>query len=398
MSNTIVKKDLLAKEIIRYLDKKSVISSFANTEYESKSDILKQGDTVSVQSFPSVEFLRGRTAGADITESNFAITSEDLVIDQVAQVNIPVLEIEKIQSNLPLESKIADRIAYAKKQLFDRFVAGFVLDANANNRIAEGAPATLSKTTVVAGVEAMREKLDNNDVDSENSGLFVNPAVASLVRQSDLYTGFDKGLGYRTGMFSPDIADFKGFKTNNCPRKQKLSMATNPTADDTVAITVGSDTVTLTFKAAPSAAGEVDIGANVAGSQANLLAAINGTGTPGASTYIALSTANRDILRNAGVELRAWATNVAYLTSEVAITAAETFTDGTDAFGTAGLVIFGMDHYAINFVCQMSKMDIRKPSNAFKENIILELVYGGKVFDTNAKRITTSEITNGASV
>lgn len=394
MSNTIVKKDFLAAEIIRYLDKKSVISPFANTEH--KGQITKQGDTVSVQNFPSVEFQRGGVAGDAIAEANFAITSEDLVVNQVAQINIPIKDIERVQSNLPLESKIANRIAYAKKQLFDRFVASYVLDANSNNRINEGSPATISKTTIVAAAESMRTKLDENDVDETNSGLFVNPSLASLLRQSDLYTGIDKGMKYRVGMFSPDIAGFSGYKTNNCPRKQKLTLDTNPTANDTVTITVAGSAVTFTFKAAPSAAGEVDIGSNVAGSQANLRLAING-GAVG-TAYIALSAADRTILRNAGVNLAAFSSNIAYLNSEVAITPTETFTAETNIFGTAGLVIFGMDRYAINFVCQMTKFDVRKPSNAFKENVIAELVYGGKVFDTNAKRIATSEVTNGVTV
>jgi len=50
-----------------------------------------------------------------------------------------------------------------------------------------------------------------------------------------------------------------------------LSMATKPTADDT--LTIGG--VTYTFVASPAAAGDVAIGAAVANSQENLVTAIN---------------------------------------------------------------------------------------------------------------------------
>jgi hypothetical protein len=65
-----------------------------------------------------------------------------------------------------------------------------------------------------------------------------------------------------------------------------LTLSANASADDTVTI----DTTVYTFKAAPAAAFEVDIGADAEGSIDNLVAAINLTGTAGTEygtgTYI----------------------------------------------------------------------------------------------------------------
>ena len=118
--------------------------------------------------------------------------------------------------------------------------------------------------------------------------------------------------------------------TPEVEHEQVLSLATNPTADDTVT----AKGVTFTFKTAPSAAGEVDIGADVDATRANLAAAINGTGTPGSSTYIELSAADRLTLKNASVAaVNNDTADTLTVTAYGAIGGAETLTDGTDAWG-----------------------------------------------------------------
>ena len=69
-----------------------------------------------------------------------------------------------------------------------------------------------------------------------------------------------------------------------------LTATGNFTADD--AVTIGDDT--YTFKASPSAAYEVDLGADLATSLSNLAAAINATGTAG-TTYGTGTLANADV-------------------------------------------------------------------------------------------------------
>ena len=101
-----------------------------------------------------------------------------------------------------------------------------------------------------------------------------------------------------------------------------LSMATKPTADDTVVI--GANT--YTFVATWAAEGDVEIGALVANSQANLVAAINGS--DGNNTAHPLVTA------------AAFASDDMVVTAKSVGTAGnlattETFTDETDAWGAA---------------------------------------------------------------
>ena len=67
--------------------------------------------------------------------------------------------------------------------------------------------------------------------------------------------------------------------------------------------------VTFTVVASPSAAGDVDLGADDEETLQNLAAAVNG-GAGAGSAYIALTPANRAILKNAGVKATSTATTI----------------------------------------------------------------------------------------
>ena len=118
--NTIIMVDLLMKETIRLLDEKLVVTPRANRQYEGA--IKQVGDTVRVQTFPNVTYSSGTTAGADITESSFTVSSETLQADQLAQLNIPVADLTQITSNLDLMSKLADRISFAMAKVCEQFI------------------------------------------------------------------------------------------------------------------------------------------------------------------------------------------------------------------------------------------------------------------------------------
>lgn len=166
--NTIIVKAMLMKETVRLLDKKLVIAQRANRAFEG--ELKKQGDTVSVQTFPNIAFATGGTAGDDITASNFTITSEDLVVDQVAQVNVVIKDWEELRSNLDLQSKVANRLAYALADLYDLYVANKAI-LGAQTAIATVA---LSASNVYAEIEKMRVALSALNA-FQDAALFVLP-------------------------------------------------------------------------------------------------------------------------------------------------------------------------------------------------------------------------------
>lgn len=131
-----------------------------------------------------------------------------------------------------------------------------------------------------------------------------------------------------TGKALGAIADENGVAAQGT-----LTMDTNPTNADTMTV----DTKVYTFKTTLTGAdGEVKIGANVAATQASLVAAFNLTGTPG-TDYGASMTYHPT------VSIAAFATNDAVLTAKTGGTAGnsiattETFTAGTNVFDAATL-------------------------------------------------------------
>ena len=227
MSVTIIKKDLLQKEVLRNLDKNFVIFPWANTKYEG--EIKKQGDTVSVQLLPSVSFATG-TAGTDIADSGFTITSENLVVDQVKQLRISVKDLDSVQSNLDLHTKIAQRIAVAQADLEDQFIAGFWNDANipGGNKLYSGAAVTLTKSNIHDYLEEMRARMGTNNIKGDLA-LFVDPTRASLVRLSPLFDGYREGLSVRENGVAENgyvgkLAGFKIYESNNVPANRLLAL------------------------------------------------------------------------------------------------------------------------------------------------------------------------------
>lgn len=262
MANTIILKDMLMKETIKLLDKELVQVQFCNRAFTG--ELKKQGDTVTVQTFPRLTVTTGGTAGNDITSQNFIITGEDLKIDQVAQANVEIKDVEELRSNLDLQSEVARELAYQLAVAYETFV---MYKALATTNIVP--TVALTKSNIFASIEAMGVKLDNNNVPSYDRVLFVNPADASLIRQAPEWDGFREGADARIKGYVGEWANFKIYKITTLPANHMYAMQKN----------------------------------------------------------------------------------------------------------------------AINFVEQMNNMDIRKPYNAFRYNMILEALYGGTVFTENAKKI-----------
>lgn len=143
------------------------------------------------------------------------------------------------------------------------------------------------------------------------------PFIMMSPKQAKFFNLFSMGAGFevadnslRDGLFRVNRGYLLGLDTiitNEVPRTRALTLSGVVTANDTLALTIGSDTVTFTFVASPSAAGDVDVEASAEAQIDTLVEAINynsgyDTSGSGAGTeYILLSAADREVLRNAGV-------------------------------------------------------------------------------------------------
>lgn len=199
MANTIIEPTLFSKEVIRNRDIKNVFYKYTNSAYEWE---LKQaGDTVTVQTLPTLTFASG-TAGSAITATDFTITSENLVIDKTEQLLVKITAKEKTQSNLELTMSIASRFAEAEARLFDEAVRDQILvtqnaDIPAANKLDSGAPITLTPALAYTSILNLSEALDKQNVEEEGRIAFVSPNFANNLMQSGFLDASDKGLETR---------------------------------------------------------------------------------------------------------------------------------------------------------------------------------------------------------
>jgi hypothetical protein len=402
MANTIIKENLLQRELIRQLDKNRVISAWANRKYQKQ--LTQQGDTVTVQEFPRLRGQRGGTAGAEITEQDWAINSHQLTVNQVLQDNRPIKDIEKVQSNIDLHGQVAGQFSYAISQSHENHIAlKAVLGASSANEVNAGTPTTVTAGNSYGIVESLRVKLANQDV-YDSCALFVNPQTSSYIRQSGIFDGYVMGLMERRKGMIPtmnglqgELSGFAIYETNNLPFRQSLTLDTVPTADDTLTVTLydieteTSTDIVFKFVASPTDPGDIDIKGSAALQQAAVIAAI--TGGAGAGTdYIEVSAANRKLLTEYEVSLGTFASDVGLFTANRQITLSETFTAATNIFGDAGLVLFAVDKEAINFVDQMTKLKTTDAENGFFSRVLYESVYQAEVLGRNSRRIATLDV------
>ncbi len=217
--------------------------------------------------------------------------------------------------------------------------AGLILDNEVlAGSASAGTPITMSASNPDEVASKEYELLQDVGLDTTYGQPYkmIDPQTArfyKLFNMSNGFTNADDQL--RRGWQVVPLADFDYMITPEVEREQVLGLATNPTANDTVTI----KGVTFTFVASPSAAGHVDIGADADGSRANLEAAING-GAGAGTAYVAISAANRKILKDAGVVATNDNTaNTLTVSAFSKISGAEALTAGGDTWGTERKVL-----------------------------------------------------------
>ena len=156
--------------------------------------------------------------------------------------------------------------------------------------------ASVSKANVSDIFAIAGRNLDKYNRGQQERYAVVGPRLRETLRLS--LAGKETGFGDKVGE-NGIIGSRFGFDlyfTNNIPFTATLTSSSIPVAAETVTV----DGVVFTWAAngAATAAGEVSIGTNEAEAYANLVLAINGTGTPGASTYCDVSADDREALYN----------------------------------------------------------------------------------------------------
>jgi hypothetical protein len=361
-----------------YLNKMLVAKEVANTKCEA---YLSSGDQVN---FPYVSDVRVQsyTQGTDLTMDDLTAVQSSLVVNQSKAATFILDPVQEKQALADYGADLAYQSAFQLRNNIDQTTMSTGING-ANGTVAGG---TLSTSTVLSNINnAYTELVRQNAVDGKMFGV-IDAHTATLLTETFVANGFQEADMTLRNQFRGKAAGFDMYVSNNLPTAQSLGMATNPTALDT--ITVLGVTWTFVLNGTAAAAGEISIGGSVGATQAIVVNAINGTGTPGVSTYIEISAEDRRKYQNAQLTAAAFATNVCALTAYGKIGGTETFTDVTDAFTTeTGSMLFGKKG-AISMAIQMQpELYVREEPKQLAKNYITHTLYGTKVFTRDAFRL-----------
>ena len=221
---------------------KSTFMKAIVNEFEYEGSIKTAGDTVRVQTLPTLTFTASSITGAgDVTNSDvgtgpggaisatdFAITLENLVIDKYSPLRVTLTKHQITQSNLSLEEAVAGRFSEAEARLFDTQVRDQILvtqvaDIPAANKINSASPVTLTAANIFSEIEKMRVALAEQNVDAELA-LFVSPSAQSLLLQSGLLDNTDTGLGIRLKGYIGMVSGVKVYVTNSLTASKEMIM------------------------------------------------------------------------------------------------------------------------------------------------------------------------------
>lgn len=240
---------------------------------------------------PSIDFngLTSYTKNTDITVSDTDTDAESLTINQTPLVPFGIDEVELLEIDYSLLDTLATRAAQQIREDMDGNFFNEVLNADLTNSSPVTLTAWASQNSVATYSNAVAE-LVNNGVDKTKLVSVIDPMSLATIGNAAIGNTFNEAdVSFRRGFTGQRFAGTMVNESTLLTATTDLQLATNPTANDTVTI----NGVVFTFVASPSNPGDVDIGANAAGSVANLVAAINGAAGAG-TTYIEVSTNNRN--------------------------------------------------------------------------------------------------------
>jgi hypothetical protein len=248
-----------------------------------------------------------------------------------------------------------------------------------------GTPIELTTTTVPQMTTRMAAKLRaKNNVEPMGNMVFVVDSYAAAdIEQYLLGKDIDiAGSVFKNG-YAGVIRNATLLVSENLPGEVTLTLAAVAAADDTLTV----NGVTFTFKAAPAAAGEIDVD-DTAANQAGIIAlALNGTGTPGGDTYIELSAADRAILEDAGVSAEAVGAVLTIRSRSGRLVVSETFTNAGSVFSNQSLCAYYGKKGAIDLVLQdMKEVDVRPTADRRGVNVFTSYLGGVKTFPDGAKK------------
>lgn len=195
------------------LDKKVSAIKFANRMFEGV--LSGKGSSVTVEDFPLVTLSTISDLGADLTAQTITATPYTITVAQAKGINIKVRDIEKIRAAFEMESSIIDNVITANAiEMETHFLSQVNSNVVAGNQLYEVAPITLASTTIIGYLDELIVKLAESNVTADQVVIYLPPAVAGMIRQSDLYRNTERGVGSVERGFLMNYAGAELYETN----------------------------------------------------------------------------------------------------------------------------------------------------------------------------------------
>jgi len=369
-----------------YLESFLVATKISNTKWNG---LLRSGQSID---FPHTVDMRSQayTPGTDLTIDDNAATSDTMLINQSRAVTWTMDPNSLAQAeDKGVQAKLASRAAYITAKQVDGEVLSNAV-TNAGSTVAGGVLTASSVYQVLSETMATLSRSEGAD-----GPMFavLDPERVALLAQSEVANGFALAdSAHKNGFVGNSASGFKIFSSNNLPTSVALTMDTQPSNLDTT--TIAGVTWTWVTDGTAAAAGEVNIGANNADAQAIFVTAVNGTTPPNVGDYVDVTAANRRLLQNGVVACGAFAANVATITGRTLLNPSETFTAGTNVFGTVTGNLLAGRFGAPSLAMQINPTlaSAKEPARPMETNYALHTLYGRAVFTRDASRLANITI------
>jgi len=334
------------------------------------------------------------TKYTDVSDTDLDFTNEQLVINQTPYVSFVFDEVDNLDTGYEVVVGEMRRNAFRLKQ----FIEGklFAEYSNADNGTGDSSTAlgtTIGTDHPVTIYGDALASLRNDGVDTSNLVIVADPHSVQDIGEAALGNTYNVADEHYKRGYRGDFLGANLYESPNLTATTSLAVGTNPTADDTVTI----NGVTFTFKAAPSASGEVDIGASAAASVDNLVAAINNdngyaAGAGSATAYYEVSKANRAKLQ--GITATDGTTSVDIVSNRGYRPVSQTMTAAADDWDAVVIWNLVMEKGSIDIVLQKEVSSVIKdiPTQLGKR-FITWTRFGIKTFSEGAERMYALPIT-----
>ncbi len=369
-----------------------VAKKIANLRFEPT---LKFGESVERVAYDiSGVRVRSVVRGSASTIDAITDSSELLTInyEKEAVFHISDGEVKQVGPLNPGEvigGKIAMKVAID----FDAYVlaetvnAAYTFDTGDLTTLSSsGVPITISSTTTPQFVMRAPAKLRKNNQTLTNLCFVTDSYAAADLAQYLLSKDIDLASSiYKNGETEMRTGGAEVYISENLTATTVLGMATNATAGDTVT----HNGLTYTIVASPSAAGDVDLGADADTTRANLTAAFN-QGAGAGTAYIAWTGAN--LITWEDGKITATNDNTANTMTVVsigtgAVTVSETLIAGGDSWTTNYINCYFGKKGGIDAVVQdLKEVDMRQTADRRGTNVFSSLLGGYKTYADGAKQ------------